>query len=68
MSLWLLFDKIPAPAIRRIHPHIIFGEHENAFSNLEPSKLSLFFSEITMSHKTKGRASVCDLIWRDYRK
>ena len=34
MSLRLLFDKIPAPAIQGIHPHIIFGEHENAFSNL----------------------------------
>ena len=65
MSLRLLFDKIPAPAIRGIHPHIIFGEHENAFSNLKPSKLSFLFSEITMSHKTKGRASVGDPIWRD---
>ena len=43
MSLRLLFDKIPAPAIRGIHPHIIqFGEHENAFSNLKPSKLYPF--------------------------
>ena len=68
MSLRLLFDKIPAPAIRRTHPHIIFGEHENAFSNLKPSKLSLFFSEITVSHKTKGRASVLDPILRDERE
>ena len=65
MALRLLFDKIPAPTIRRIHPYIIFGEHENAFSKLEPTKLSLLFSEITASHKTKGRASVLDLIWRD---
>ena len=68
MALRLLFDKIPAPAIGRIHPHLIFSEPENAFSNLKPSMLSLLFSELTASHKPKGRASVLDLIWRDKKK